>query len=273
MTEQFSESCLYKYVLPKDPSSSDPRMTQMRITAILEDLCHIKDSVCDPRLLDSVIRELKGVSFVLEGAIALVQPTGRIGNSMTSYSGRFYPLDPRPEDVTLKALAYQLAGKFRWCSASEPRYSVGFHSVAVSKMCEVWAASVGLDPVMAGMYGLLHDAEEGYLADIPSPLKKMVPSWKMFSDRVQGAVYEKFKLEWPSREMSNLVHECDIWASHIETDELAIPEVTNRGNEVPNVVNLWEVGTTKQFDLEDPESAVTDFLKRFYELFDEISSR
>lgn len=81
---------------------------------------------------------------------------------------RFYPLDPRPEEVLIEDIAFALAHTNRF-NGHAGQYSVAEHS------CRV--AQVLLDEeVMGGnselvLAGLLHDAAEAYVADLPRPLK------------------------------------------------------------------------------------------------------
>lgn len=87
----------------------------------------------------------------------------RIGGFIQTLSGkRFYPLDPRLEEIDAYDIAHSLSNQCRFAGHSVQFYSVGQHSVLVSLMC---------DPKDA-LWGLMHDAGEAYLVDIPSPLKK-----------------------------------------------------------------------------------------------------
>ena len=78
---------------------------------------------------------------------------------ITTYSGiRFYPLNPKVEDINIIDIAHHLS---RFTGACISFYSVAQHSVYVSEMCE---------PAHA-LRGLLHDATEAYLSDIAGPVK------------------------------------------------------------------------------------------------------
>lgn len=88
----------------------------------------------------------------------------RHGGFITTYTGKtFYPLDPRPEDIDINDVIHGLSHQCRFAGHSTTFYSVGQHSVLVSLMCLQDDA----------LWGLLHDAAEAYLIDVPSPLKKM----------------------------------------------------------------------------------------------------
>jgi len=80
---------------------------------------------------------------------------------------RFYPLDPKPEHVDLRDIAHALARQCRFSGHTSRFYSVAEHSVRVAM--RVFEESD--DPVLA-LLGLLHDASEAYLVDLPRPLKR-----------------------------------------------------------------------------------------------------
>ncbi len=87
----------------------------------------------------------------------------RRGNWIATYSGkRFYPLDARPEDIDVNDIIHALSNLSRFGGHTINFYSVAQHSVLVSLMC----------PEEDALWGLLHDASEAYLIDVPSPLKK-----------------------------------------------------------------------------------------------------
>jgi len=99
----------------------------------------------------------------------------RAGDWIVTQSGvRFYPLDPRPEDVKLQDVARALSQKARWGGHCSQFYSVCTHSLRVMAVAEQLAQRVSKDPLavaMIGLYGLFHDGHEAYLADVPRPVK------------------------------------------------------------------------------------------------------
>jgi 5'-deoxynucleotidase YfbR-like HD superfamily hydrolase len=82
-----------------------------------------------------------------------------------TYTGRkVYPLALQPSDVCIEDVAHHLAriGRFTGATKGDDAYTVAQHSVLVSIYCEPAAA----------LWGLLHDASEAYLLDLPRPLKR-----------------------------------------------------------------------------------------------------
>ncbi len=110
---------------------------------------------------------------------------------MTASGLLFYPLDPRAEDVRIEDIAHGLAGTNRFQGHTRWPYSVAQHSVLVS----VVMTNGGSDPVR-GLYGLLHDASEFVLTDLPRPLKRQ-PAFAAYREaeaRLQALIYTACEL-------------------------------------------------------------------------------
>src|SRR5690242_11754504 len=87
----------------------------------------------------------------------------RRGDWMQTYTGRrFWPLDPRVDDIDIGDIAHHLSLVCRFAGACREFYSVAQHCVGVSYVC---------DPKDA-LWGLLHDAAEAYVGDMVRPLKR-----------------------------------------------------------------------------------------------------
>ena len=110
---------------------------------------------------------------------------GRVGDWIQVASGKiFYPLDPRAEEVHIEDIAHSLSLKCRYGGHSKRFFSVGEHSVIVSRQV----------PPEYALWGLLHDAGEAYSSDIPRPLKRCLPDWKRMENRIMDAICEHFGL-------------------------------------------------------------------------------
>lgn len=80
-----------------------------------------------------------------------------------TYTGKqFRPLRPRIEDLDINDIAHSLANQCRFAGHVKEFYSVAQHSYLVSYLCSPDDA----------LWGLLHDASEAYLVDLPGPLKR-----------------------------------------------------------------------------------------------------
>ncbi len=86
----------------------------------------------------------------------------RHGTWMQTFTGRkFYPLDPRPEDIVIADVAHGLAMTCRYGGHTQRYYSVAEHCVLVSQLV----------PPEYALEGLLHDSAEAYIGDMVRPLK------------------------------------------------------------------------------------------------------
>lgn len=83
-------------------------------------------------------------------------------NWIQTYSGRqFWPLDPRPEDISIIDVAHSLSLDTRFSGHCRTFYSTGQHSILVS-----YAVPWEHEPC-----GLMHDTPEAFLRDLARPIK------------------------------------------------------------------------------------------------------
>lgn len=86
----------------------------------------------------------------------------RIGDFIQTYTGTyFYPLDPREEEIHIEDIAQALSNQCRFSGHLRCFYGVGQHSLMVASIL----------PREKQLWGLLHDASEAYLVDLPRPIK------------------------------------------------------------------------------------------------------
>ena len=117
----------------------------------------------------------------------IIPETSRVPRTEDNYihtaSGRkFWPLDPRADEIFIEDIAHHLANECRFGGATCFHYSVAQHSLHVSYLAENLMAdawrNLKLTPInrviytrAVALWGLLHDAPEAYLKDIPRPIK------------------------------------------------------------------------------------------------------
>lgn len=102
-----------------------------------------------------------------------------------TYSGRrFTPLKPNVDAIVIQDIAHALSMQCRFSGHIREFYSVAQHSVLVSYFCDREDA----------IWGLLHDATEAYLVDIPRPLKVSgkFEKYVEYERVMQGAISKKF---------------------------------------------------------------------------------
>lgn len=112
----------------------------------------------------------------------------RQGDWLVTYTGKkFYPFDPREEEIDPVDIAHALSNMCRFGGHSLGFYSVAQHCVLVSQLCAPENALVGL----------LHDASEAYLADMPSPLKRnsIFDGYREVENKVMSVILTSFGLK------------------------------------------------------------------------------
>lgn len=92
--------------------------------------------------------------------------------------------DPDPNSIHIEDIAHALALTCRYNGHTPFPYSVAQHCVLAS-----YAAPHSLE-----LEALLHDAQEAYVGDMPSPLKKMLPGYQVVEDKLEAVIRKKFGL-------------------------------------------------------------------------------
>lgn len=109
----------------------------------------------------------------------------RKGDWMQTASGRqFWPIDPRPEDISIHDISHALSLMCRFGGHCDRFYSVAEHSVLVSQYV----------PEEDALWALLHDASEAYIADIVRPAKKHIEGYAAIEKNIMIAVCDAFGL-------------------------------------------------------------------------------
>jgi hypothetical protein len=107
----------------------------------------------------------------------------------TYRGGQFHPIQPLPEEVFIEDIAHALSLLCRFGGHCKTFYSVGEHCLRVA---------AALPPELK-LWGLLHDASEAYVIDMPRPLKHSgwMETYREIEGQVQQAICARFGLRWP----------------------------------------------------------------------------
>ncbi|HDL7601063.1 TPA: HD family hydrolase [Yersinia enterocolitica] len=173
---------------------------------------------------------------------------------ITTYSGLdFDYLKPLASSICIEDIAQALSHECRFAGHLPNFYSVAQHCWLMSQIV----------PEEFALEALLHDATEAYCRDIPSPLKRLLPDYKVIEHRIDMAIREKFGLP---AEMSSVVHYCDLIMLATERQELDIDD----GKEWPMLacIPLAEMAIVPM----SSRDARIAFLARFNELTGAIAS-
>jgi uncharacterized protein len=122
------------------------------------------------------------------GGPALRMDGMRQGDWMQTFTGvQFWPLDPLPSEINIEDIAHSLANQCRFAGHVQRFYSVAQHSVLVSRIV----------PRQHALWGLLHDATEAYLVDLPRPVKRysrLGEEYRGIEARLMQAICVRFDL-------------------------------------------------------------------------------
>ncbi len=166
---------------------------------------------------------------------------------MQLYSGApFWPLEPDSDRIEITDIAHALSMQCRFAGHVTRFYSTAEHSVLISYAV----------PEQDALWGLLHDATETYLVDLPRPVKRFLSEYQPAETRLHQAIAQRFNLPL---EIPASVHDADTRILINERDALLVPSVIPWGWDAPPLPNIHISGWS-------PEIAKSVFLQRFKEL-------
>jgi 5'-deoxynucleotidase YfbR-like HD superfamily hydrolase len=215
-----------------------------------EDAAYIKELYAtDPRLQKAVPTDVANRAF--DKANGYLTGSSLFNGDdawIQTYSGqRFNPTNPVPDAILIQDIAHALSNQCRFSGHSKKFYSVAQHCVLVSHVCNFEDA----------LWGLLHDATEAYLVDVPRPLKQsgLFGAYIEFEGKMTLAICERFGLD-PVEPVS--VKRADKIMLATEARDLMAPlrvDWTQPTEPLPFTIEPWT-----------PEESKERFLKRFFEL-------
>jgi hypothetical protein len=157
----------------------------------------------------------------------------------------FRPLQPAPGSIDIRDIAHSLALLCRFNGHCHRFYSVAEHSVRLSRIV----------PPEHALWGLLHDAAEAYISDLPRPVKQQIPAFSAYEDHLLALIMAHFGQGWP---MPAAVREADDRMLATEQrDLMAVP---------PEAWGLGIDPLAETISPLDPPAAEAAFLERFREL-------
>jgi hypothetical protein len=123
-------------------------------------------------------------------------------NSILTVSGREIAFPhPDPKNITLYDIAHALSRAPRWAGHTDIPWTVAEHSILVAELYRI--ESNDTDPeVYRGL--LLHDATEAFLADLPSPIKALLPDYRDLETTLYYAIYGGLQCDPPPCEEKKL---------------------------------------------------------------------
>lgn len=174
-----------------------------------------------------------------------------------TYTGRrFYPFDPRLDEIELTDIAHALSMQCRFSGHVKEFYSVAQHSVMVHDLVQ---------SPRAKFWALFHDATETYIGDMASPIKWFFPEFSEMEDALALRIIERWRIPF-DEEIEHEVKQVDNWLVFQEGRLL----LNNPETEV------WQARTQRpttfrhndidSIECLDPKRACHLFLDRFFSL-------
>jgi hypothetical protein len=151
-----------------------------------------------------------------------------------TYSGLLFNyLEPTVEMININDIAVGLSREFRFGNQTPEPFTVAQHSVIVSQLV----------PDKYSLEGLLHDAPEAYMKDLPAPLKINFPEYTKVENRIMEVIAKAFNLSYPFHKS---IKEADIVSLEREWQCLFIEKKSNY---------CWSTGLSR-----------SEFINRFRQL-------
>lgn len=173
-----------------------------------------------------------------------------------TFTGRKVNLaDIRPDDIDIQDIAHALSLQCRFSGHTKKHYSIAQHCVLVNLNC----------PAFYQLWGLLHDASEAYLLDLPRPIKHRCgyETYRADEERCMQAVSARFGL---SLTMPECVRRADELLLVTEARDLMAPLAPGWRFQVANGYTALEEKIVPW----DMRLAEIRFLERFATLYSEL---
>jgi 5'-deoxynucleotidase YfbR-like HD superfamily hydrolase len=183
--------------------------------------------------------------------------------TLETVSGRKIDISsPDPSTIVIEDIAWALSRMPRFSGHSIPYipYSVAQHCIQVAEELKEHGPGIQL-------LGLLHDAAEAYINDLPSPVKHIPEIHaviKKLEDSLMTAIYTALKIKPPTEQEESLVKIADKTQQAVE----AYNFMYSRGKDW----NLPEVSFTKLQEFREPMTSIDSyhkFLSYFQDLIDQ----
>ncbi|HUX55590.1 MAG TPA: hypothetical protein VMV77_01355 [Bacteroidales bacterium] len=135
---------------------------------------------------------------------------------------KFYFNNPQPDQIWIVDIASGMAKICRYAGQIPRYYSVAEHVV------------LGLNYLQSGDLNtrrawFLHDASEAYLADVPGPVKEMLPEYQRIESLVMSVIFNKYGVNYDEAihktirflDRMMLRNEAEVMGKHIQDWEWA----------------------------------------------------
>ncbi len=185
---------------------------------------------------------------------------------LETVNGKFVdPENPKNEDLIIEDIAWALSrtSRFAGHTVTAIPYNNAQHSIFVADMI------LKTNSTEIALAGLLHDAAEAYVGDIPSPIKRIGGLQKEYArieNNLLNAIYKKFLGKIVTDDIWSIVKYYDHRACQIE----AYTFMRSRG-----LTKEWgerqDIGLVELQSFPHPDTALVSYQK-FIDKFTELTS-
>lgn len=156
-------------------------------------------------------------------------------------------LEPCGTAINIDGIAHALSNLCRFTGHVREFYSVAQHSLMVSLIV----------PDDVAREGLLHDAQEAYIGDVSTPLKRLLPRYEEIEKNLERVIAGRFGLDW-SPNTRGLVKKADrVMLATERRDLMDAMEGDGEWNFLSGIEPLFQAVRPMS-----PESARRAFLQR-----------
>ncbi len=174
-----------------------------------------------------------------------------------TYNGKkFNFIEPDSDMIDIEDIAHALSMQCRHAGHSRYFFSIAEHSILVSSLL----------PTKIAIAGLLHNAAEAYITDIPTPLKDLLPNYRWIKMQVQKTILKSFRIKLSDAEHKT-IKLADAQVLKIETSCL-IPKscIDNCVEKLPASIESESI----EINAWKPTIAKAVFLDNFYKLINGV---
>jgi len=145
------------------------------------------------------------------------------GGCIETRSGRRVSIcNPDPKDMINSDIVFALSKQCRYAGHTRVFYSVAEHSCLVHDLMlrkYDWFNVPGMSINEVAFAGLMHDASEAYLVDVPRPLKLLMPRYVELETGVMHAIRRRYNMA-DSTELHAAIKRADNLVLRVEAEYL-----------------------------------------------------